>query len=139
MTTTETKPNGSTDVTRWQPGAEMFPWNTRLGHLIDAMWPSGWRVGEFPPSGDLEERDDMFVLEIDLPGVDKKNVTVNVADRRVSVHGTRVERERDGVLRHSTRVTGTFSYELALPIGGRGAGVGDPEGRRPDRHAAQGT
>ena len=32
------------------------------------------------------------------------------------VHGSRTVKEREGVLRRSTRMTGTFSYEAVLPV-----------------------
>jgi HSP20 family protein len=31
------------------------------------------------------------------------------------VRGTRAEKERPGVMRHSSRVTGSFAYEATLP------------------------
>ncbi|TAM91348.1 MAG: Hsp20/alpha crystallin family protein [Jatrophihabitans sp.] len=94
---------------------EAFPWNTRFGHLIDTMWQNAAHGADFPPNGDLEELEDTFVLDVDLPGVDRKDLTVDVSGRRVTISGTRVERERDGILRHSTRVTGAFRYEVVLP------------------------
>lgn len=107
------KSNGS-EVAPWG-ATEAFPWNTRFGQLVDSMWHSAVHDAEFPPSGELEELDDEFVLDVDLPGIDRKDVTLDVSGRRVAISGTRTERERDGVLRHSTRITGSFHYELALP------------------------
>ena len=52
---------------------------------------------------------------MDLPGVAKDDVTIDVLGRRVAVRGTRKEKERSGVMRHSTRVTGSFAYEVILP------------------------
>ena len=114
MAATPTKP-AATEVTRWGNVFDAFPWNARLGQLMDSMWHTAWRLGEFPPSGDLEEREDAYVLEVDMPGIEKKDVTVDVAGRRVAIHGAREEIKREGVLRHSTRMTGSFSYEFALP------------------------
>ena len=44
-----------------------------------------------------------------------KNISIDMSDRRLTVHGERVVKEREGVLRHTTRVTGSFSYEAVLP------------------------
>jgi HSP20 family protein len=113
MTSVEHKPNGA-ELVHWAPWAEAFPWNTRLGQVLDTMRHTV-HPGEFAPGGDLEETDDAFVLELDLPGIAKENVTIDVTGRRITVNGTRTEKERTGTLRHTTRATGSFSYEVTLP------------------------
>jgi HSP20 family protein len=92
----------------------MFPWNTRLGQLFDNMWHTAAHEG-LAPGAELEETDDGFTLEMDLPGVAKDDITIDVLGRRMAVRGTRKEKERRGVMRHSTRVTGSFAYEVLLP------------------------
>ncbi len=69
----------------------------------------------FVPLGDLEEQDDAYLLEVELPAVDKKDINIEVSNRRVAISGERREKERKGVLRHKTRLSGKFSYELTLP------------------------
>jgi len=113
MTTARDKSSGA-ELVHAAPWTEIFPWNTRMGHLLDAMWHMP-QAGEFVPGGDLEETDDAFVLELDLPGITKENVTIDVSGRRVAVNGKRIEKEHTGRLRHTTRVTGTFSYDVTLP------------------------
>ena len=111
---TTSKPAGRTELQHWLPFSEAFPWNPRLGQLFENMWPGAGHEG-YAPGAELEETDDGFVLELDVPGVEKKDITVDVIGRRVAVRGTRVEKERTGVMRHSTRVTGSFAYEATLP------------------------
>jgi HSP20 family protein len=114
MTSTPTRPSGS-ELLRWGPLTDSFPWGTRFGHLLDSMWrnPAG---GDGPtPDADLRETDAGFVLEVDLPGINKKDVTIDVSGDRVSVYGERVQKEHDGVLRRSTRVVGSFALEVTLP------------------------
>jgi hypothetical protein len=89
----------------------MFPWNTRLGQLFDNMWHTAAHEG-LAPGAELEETDDGFTLEMDLPGVAKDDITIDVLGRRMAVRGTRKEKERSGAMRHSTRVTGSFAYEV---------------------------
>ena len=115
MTVNSKKDDGaSTDIAQWRPWPEPFAWDSRFNQLLDAMWRPGGPPG-FTPGDHFEETDDAFVVELDLPGVAKKDITVDVAGRRVAIHGQRVEKERKGLLRHTTRVTGQFSYELTLP------------------------
>jgi HSP20 family protein len=111
---TTAKPTGGTEVRHWHPFTEMFPWNTRLGELFENMAHAAGHEG-FAPGAELEETDEAFLLEIDLPGVAKDDTTIDVVRRRVTVRGTRKEKERSGAIRHSTRVTGSFAYEVILP------------------------
>ena len=69
----------------------------------------------FTPLADIEETDDAFVLEVELPGIDRKDVSVEVRGRWVTISGERTERERKGIFRTKTRVTGRFHYEAVLP------------------------
>lgn len=113
MASTSKAVEPATDPGRWNPWRDMFEGNPRLSQLFDTLRHSYGDDAE--PGGTLEETDDEFVLELDLPGVAKEAISVDVSGRRVSVHGSRTEKKREGALRHSTRTTGTFSYELQLP------------------------
>lgn len=99
-----------------------WPW-TGLQHLFDP-WPGSLPLfGTKGPRADVEEMDDAYLVEIELPGVAKHDVEVQQAGRRLIVTGERNERERVGVLRHRTRVLGKFRYELVLPTEVRDDGV----------------
>ena len=111
MTTVEKTP--PTELTHWNPWTDLFGWNGRVGQLLESAWHT--RLDQLGLGAELEETDDTYVLEFDVPGVAKKDIAIDVTGRRVSVHGTREEKERTGVLRHSTRTSGSFSYEISLP------------------------
>jgi len=72
-------------------------------------------VDVFVPPADVEETDDSYVVEIELPGVDKDDIDVTVSGRRLVVTGERKEKERVGLIRRRTRRIGEFRYELVLP------------------------
>ena len=55
------------------------------------------------------------MIEVELPGVDKKDIDVSVAGRRLTITGERKEKERVGVLRRRTRSVGRFEYDIQLP------------------------
>ena len=101
------------EITPTSAFPDLSAWPTRLGSLLDLPWVP--RADQFPSGMQLEETEDAFVLELDVPGVDKKNITIEVSARRVSVHGEREEKVRTGLLRHSTRSRGRFDYEVVLP------------------------
>jgi HSP20 family protein len=103
-------------VETWDPFREMERWVESMG----GWWPwapelRGSRPERFVPGADVEETDDMYVVELDVPGVRKEDVTVEVSGRRVVVSGERKERERKGVLRQRTRAVGAFRFEVVLP------------------------
>ena len=102
---------------RWDPLAELGRLNQQLAGYLDS-WRSlpGLLGGEgFTPLADVEEADDAYVVEVELPGVKREDVDVELAGRRLVVTGERKERERVGILRHRTRTVGRFRYEVVLP------------------------
>jgi HSP20 family protein len=67
------------------------------------------------PKFDIEETDEAWIVEADLPGVKRKDMDVEVRDGELLVTGEIKERERVGILRHRTRQTGKFEIRVALP------------------------
>lgn len=99
---------------QWDPFEELKTVSQQLSELIDRPW---WPVSGngFVPAADLEETDDAFLVEIELPGVKRDDIDVELTGRRLTVRGERKERERVGVLRRRTRRVGQFHYEVTLP------------------------
>lgn len=98
------------------PWAAFAPWGPRFQDLIEQMWPTSEGTSDFSPGAQVSETDDAFTLELDLPGVDKKDIEIDISGRRVSVTGTKVVKEREGVLRRSTRASVSFAHEAVLPV-----------------------
>ena len=84
-----------------------------LGPTLTARpWPGG-----YVPAVDIEETDDAYIIEIELPGVRREDITVEVGEGELHITGQVVERDRTGVVRQRTRRAGHFSYRVALPAG----------------------
>ncbi|MDQ3306443.1 MAG: Hsp20/alpha crystallin family protein [Actinomycetota bacterium] len=82
------------DAVRWDPQGELSRLNQQLQRYVD-NWrhlPSLFGEG-FAPLADVEETDEGFVVEIDLAGVKKDDVEVELGGRRLVVAGERKERE----------------------------------------------
>ena len=100
----------------WDPTAELRALTDRFSRMLDdlsARWPA--ELGLPSPLGELEEADDAYVVRLELPGVKKGDIDVELAGRRLTVQAERKETERKGILRKSTRTTGKFLFDTLLP------------------------
>jgi len=104
---------GNGESERSDPFAELNRLSQQLSGFLGMDVPS--LAGGFTPLADIEESDDAYTVELELPGVKKDDVAVEVSGRRLVVSGERKERERVGILRHRTRSVGRFHYEVSLP------------------------
>jgi HSP20 family protein len=103
-------------VTRWDPFAELDRINQRLQSYLEPWRDFPSLTGDgFTPLADVEEADDAYLVEVELPGIAKGDVSIEIAGRRLTVSGERKEKERVGILRRRTRSTGRFYYEVLLP------------------------
>ena len=103
------------ETARWDPFAELNRLNQQLQRYLERWSDLPTLGGGFTPLADLEETDDAYLVEIELPGVKRDDVSVEVAGRRLTVSGERKERQRVGILRRRTRTVGRFHYEVVLP------------------------
>ena len=104
------------DMSGLDPVSQLERLHAQMGSLLDTWSP----IPELPTTGfvprtDVEERDDAYVVELELPGVRESDVEVSLAGRRLTVSGERKEKERIGLLRRRTRNVGRFHYEVELP------------------------
>nr|WP_297415852.1 Hsp20/alpha crystallin family protein [uncultured Nocardioides sp.] len=86
----------------------------RVSKLLESGVGHGL-VTSWVPAVDIEETDEAFLVEADLPGVKRDDVTVELQDNELRIHGEVKERERTGILRRRTRRTGQFDYRVVLP------------------------
>lgn len=101
----------------WEPVREFEELQRRTAELMESVW-SGIGGGEdqpWIPAVDVEETDDAWIVEAEVPGVRREDVDVEVRDSELVVSGEIVERERTGILRRRTRRTGRFEYRIVLP------------------------
>lgn len=92
-----------------------------MGQIISSFFrdPMGALASQQPPvwvpSADIEETDDAYVLQLDLPGVNREDVNIELRDNEVRITGEIKEKERTGVLRRQTRRVGQFEFMVTLP------------------------
>ena len=102
---------------RWEPFRELEQLQEHMDRLMQGVWSpaGGGNGGAWMPVTDIEETDDAWVIEAELPGVDRKDVNVEMRDSELIISGDIKEKERKGVLRRQTRKTGEFEYRVTLP------------------------
>jgi HSP20 family protein len=101
----------------------------RMGDLIQSFFadpfmaaPVAPVVPVWVPPVDIEETEDSYILEMDLPGVKPEDVNLELRDsNELRVTGQYRERERTGTMRRQSRRSGQFEYDVILP------GEVDPE------------
>ena len=74
-------------------------------------------VGGWNPQLDVTEEDDKLVLEMDLPGVRREDVNVELRGHTLIITGSRkiVRRIVGARYAHSERVSGSFRRSVSLP------------------------
>jgi HSP20 family protein len=102
---------------RWEPFRELEQLHEHMDRLMQGVWSpaGGGNGGAWMPVADIEETDDAWVIEAELPGVNRKDVNVEMRDSELIISGEIEETERKGVLRRQTRKTGEFEYRVTLP------------------------
>jgi hypothetical protein len=85
-----------------------------MAQLMESV-VSGGGIGDpiRSPAIDIEETEDAWVVEAELPGVKCDDVNVEMRDSELIITGEIKERERCGVLRCRTRRVGRFDYRVA--------------------------
>jgi HSP20 family protein len=104
-------------LVRWDPARE-FDVDRLFDSFFGGRRPNG---GSHPwsPAMDLVETDDHLVLRADLPGMDEKDIEIEIKDGVLTVTGERkAEQEsKDEGFYRVERSFGRFSRSLSLPDG----------------------
>ena len=106
---------------RWEPLSELEQVTQRMRRMLeqtfgDLGWPSQRMDREaWSPLVDIEETDDAYVLEAELPGVKREDVSIELVGDELMITGEIREREHKGTVRRRTRRTGRFEYRVGLP------------------------
>jgi HSP20 family protein len=111
------------NLVRWNPLGEMTAMQNRINRWFnDPFWPAGRMddgtgLGMWNPAVDLYEKDDHFVIKAELPGVNKKDITIDLKDRVLKLSGERsIENEvKEENYYRRERSYGKFQRTFTLP------------------------
>ncbi len=101
------------EVTRWHPvlsGA-----GRDVDAVLDRFMGRGELNGGWTPPMDAYTRDGNYVFRVDLPGVDPKDLDIQVEGRLLTIKGERKSEEKGHY--HRETVHGKFERAVRLPNG----------------------
>lgn len=111
MTLTPMRPTPlATRWERWDPFREMEEMFNRMSMLMQSYLPTPMTT-----FADVEETDDRFIVEVDVPGARPEDINLELRDGELRVTGEIKERERKGLVRHKARRFGEFEHVVDLP------------------------
>jgi HSP20 family protein len=98
------------------PLSELGQLNERMRRMLEQTFggmldePAGW-----VPAVDIEELEDAYVVEAEVPGVKREDVNIEVSGNELTINGEIKVREREGIIRRRTRRVGEFEFRVVLP------------------------
>jgi HSP20 family protein len=97
---------------------------TRFFADSDAATPVNSAVA-WLPSVDVREEDNRFVVQVDLPGVDSKNIEITAEKGVLTIKGERQadSKKTDAGYERVERVAGTFLRRFTLPESAQAEGI----------------
>ncbi|MDD3041355.1 MAG: Hsp20/alpha crystallin family protein [Methanosarcinaceae archaeon] len=105
---------------RWDPFEELRRTQERLNQLFEDFVPSEeWTGKTFAPLVDVMEEGDKVIVTTDLPGVDKKDIEINLKEDMLEINakcGGEEETEKEGYLKKERSYT-RFYRAIRLPTG----------------------
>ena len=107
-------------LTRWNPVRDMLSLQHEMNRVFNQAMPAktenGYESAVWSPMVDIVENDDFFTVELDLPGIDKKDVKINFSDNMLSVSGERKVEKFDNVTKQFVeREYGKFYRRFSFP------------------------
>lgn len=107
------------EITHWEPFRGIEGLQKEINRLFDQLLPSG--NGEihsltFMPAAEIEETDDALQLRLEVPGMEAKDLEVEVTDSSVLIKG---ERKSESKTKEKGVVRSEFHYgkfERRIPL-----------------------
>jgi HSP20 family protein len=106
-------------LTHTDPSTEFEDIYERMGQLVNAAFGDVGAIAAMPwsPPADLTESDNAYIVHVELPGVRKDQINVQIAGRELMISGE-IKEESSGNgqrIHRSSRRTGQFEYRVAFP------------------------
>lgn len=102
----------------------LWDFMSEMERAFDGLWEPtretkamGKRIESFIPAVDLHETSEGYLVSADLPGMDQKDIKVDVHNGRLTIHGerSREEKSEEGQFRRYEKSYGRFERSFQLP------------------------
>ncbi len=114
---------------RWNPTRDLSSWPSEvsgfqreMNKLFDSFFRGNWQDQEtslsvWTPAVDITEQEDAYRVNVELPGVDKNDVSITLESNILTIRGTKKqEKEEKGKEYHRVeRSYGSFHRSFTLP------------------------
>lgn len=119
------------EIAPWRPFTDMMRWERDMERMFDDfmsrrirpfrdewLWPSR-ALGVSAPALDLFEEKDEIVAKVELPGMTREDIEVNISDGQLTIKGEKKKAEEveEKDYYRSERIYGAFSRTVELPKG----------------------
>ncbi|ACB54045.1 heat shock protein Hsp20 [Crocosphaera subtropica ATCC 51142] len=109
-------------LVRWEPFREIDSLQKEMNRLFDSFYPTGLANGDFDklsfvPAAEMNETEEAIDLKLEIPGLEAKDLDVEVQADSVSIKGERKSEEKteeNGTTRTEFRY-GKFHRVIPLP------------------------
>ena len=116
-------------IAPWHPLSEMAHWEREMERMFDdffgkrlrPLWGERWwptrTLDVSAPAVDLYEENDEIVAKVELPGLEKDDIEVNISNHLLTIKGEKKKEEeiKDADYYRSERSYGSFSRTVDLP------------------------
>lgn len=100
-----------------QPGRDIF--GKRFSDIMDEFFNDAvaTRQTSFAPSIDISETEKQYLIDVELPGIKKEDIDLNIENNTLTISGERkFEKKEDGKQYHRVESHyGSFSRSFTLP------------------------
>jgi HSP20 family protein len=112
---------GGTTMRLQLPGDGLTVFRKEMNCLFDRMWEGEMprqALGEWTPILDLSETKDSFLVKMEVPGIDPKEIKISLQDHVLTISGERKkkEEEKDERFYRIERSYGAFTRSMRLPM-----------------------
>jgi len=105
-------------LVKWAPWQELENMNRQLSHLLgDSPFDAASEAGQWAPRVDIRETDDALLVQAELPGIEKKDIHLEVKDGVLTLSGERrYEKDvKEESVHRVERAYGSFTRSFSIP------------------------
>lgn len=109
-------------ISRWRPTRDMFSLQNEINRMFNDFlgWSTGERAADgqtWSPSVNVYDNKDSVVAEVEVPGIDRKDLHISVENNVLTIRGERrwEEKKEERSYHQVERLYGTFQRSFTLP------------------------